>query len=127
MYLTYSPHVMRRIYHIFYAYARYNTAKRGTILSIPFYQQVSHFKNSISFFNNKWSLSLFLAMSKTEPDLEFLKKRLDIRSKKELIARLKTRVEELDLKLLARDVEPFLFDPSQKDRVLHFKEWLDTF
>ena len=65
-------------------------------------------------------------MSKTEPDLEFLKVRMNIGSKKELLARLKTRMKELDLKLLARDVEPFLFDPSQKDRVLHFKEWLDT-
>jgi hypothetical protein len=32
-------------------------------------------------------------------------------------------VEELDLEYLARDVEPFLFSPEQKERVLTFREY----
>lgn len=65
-------------------------------------------------------------MSKTEPDFRFLKLKLGINSKRELIDRLKEKTEDLNLKILARDIEPFLFDPSQKDRVLYFKEWLNT-
>lgn len=65
-------------------------------------------------------------MSKTEPDFRFLKFKLNIDSKRELINRLKEKTENLNLKILARDIEPFLFDPSQKDRVLYFKEWLNT-
>ncbi|RKY41999.1 MAG: nucleotidyl transferase AbiEii/AbiGii toxin family protein [Candidatus Makaraimicrobium thalassicum] len=65
-------------------------------------------------------------MPKTEPDFEFLKIRLNIGSMKELIARLKKKSENLDFKILARDVEPFLFDPAQKDRILYFQDWLNT-
>lgn len=65
-------------------------------------------------------------MSKTEPDFKFLKLKLDIDSKRELIDKLKEKTEALNLKILAKDIEPFLFDPSQQDRVLYFKEWLNT-
>lgn len=65
-------------------------------------------------------------MSKTTPDFKFLKIRLNINSKKELIARLKEKSKFLDFNILAKDIEPFLFDPSQKARVLYFKEWLDS-
>lgn len=64
---------------------------------------------------------------KTEPDYNFLNKSLNIRSKKELINKLKRKIDTLNFKILAKDIEPFLFDPSQKDRVLNFKNWLDTY
>ncbi len=65
-------------------------------------------------------------MSKTTPEYEYLKLHTDIATPDELVSALKQRVQELDLAILAKDIEPFLFDPSQKDRVLHFKEWLDS-
>lgn len=65
-------------------------------------------------------------MAKTEPDYKFLKSKLNIVSKQELIADLKRKSKTLNFKMLAKDIEPFLFDPGQKDRVLYFKEWLDT-
>jgi len=39
---------------------------------------------------------------------------------------LRERVDRIDMKGLAQDVEPFLFDPAQKDRISLFKQWLDT-
>jgi predicted nucleotidyltransferase component of viral defense system len=65
-------------------------------------------------------------MAKTEPDFKFLKLKLKIKSKAELIARLKEKAAAVNLKLLAKDVEPFLMEPDQKNRILQFREWLDT-
>jgi len=65
-------------------------------------------------------------MGKTSPDYKFLKERFDIKTKTGLIAKLKERSGSIDFKKLAKDVEPFLFDPSQKDRVVNFKNWLET-
>lgn len=64
--------------------------------------------------------------SKTTPDFTYLSKNADIKTKKDLIERLEQKASHLDLKILAKDIEPFLFDPSQKDRVLYFKNWLTT-
>ena len=65
-------------------------------------------------------------MAKTEPDYRFLEQRLDIKTKKDLINRLKEKSDILNLKILAKDIEPFLFDPSQKDRVVNFRKWIET-
>lgn len=42
---------------------------------------------------------------------------------KERIEEFNRRVAELDLESLARDVEPFLFSPEQKERVLTFRKY----
>lgn len=65
-------------------------------------------------------------MSKTDPDYEYLRQRADIGDEGELVDALRNRSTKLDMQALARDVEPFLFDPSQKDRVAHFNEWFAT-
>lgn len=65
-------------------------------------------------------------MGKTRPDYNFLEKRLNIKTKKELIKKLKDKSGTLNFRTLARDIEPFLFDPAQKNRVVNFKNWLDT-
>lgn len=65
-------------------------------------------------------------MSKTEPDYNYLKIKLNIDSKASLVQKLKEKSEGLNLNALAKDIEPFLFEPTQKDRVLYFKEWLNT-
>ncbi|MFH1665485.1 MAG: nucleotidyl transferase AbiEii/AbiGii toxin family protein [Candidatus Omnitrophota bacterium] len=65
-------------------------------------------------------------MGKTEPDYKFLEERLNIKTKKELINKLRERSAALDFKILAQDIEPFLFDPAQKDRVIKFMSWLET-
>ena len=65
-------------------------------------------------------------MGKTAPDYKFLEGRFNIKTKTELIAKLKEKSNSLDFKTLAKDVEPFLFDSTQKDRVINFKNWLET-
>ncbi len=63
---------------------------------------------------------------KTNPDYKFLKKRLNIKTKKELIEKLTQKSHTLNFKILTKDIEPFLFDPAQKDRVINFKNWIKT-
>ncbi len=65
-------------------------------------------------------------MSKTQPDFEFLSIKLKINSKRELKNIFKTKIKDMNFKLLAKDVEPFLFDPTQKIAVLDFPAWLET-
>ncbi len=61
----------------------------------------------------------------TRPDFDYIKKNLGV--DKEIFLQMFTaRLNELDLDFLARDVEPFLLLPDQKDRVLYFREgWED--
>ena len=40
----------------------------------------------------------------------------------EFLRKFTSRLNELDLDYLARDVEALLFDPGQKDRVLYFRQ-----
>jgi hypothetical protein len=67
-----------------------------------------------------YDVSLLLGM--VRPDFDYLEKCLGI-EKNEILQRFSKRVDELDLKFLASDVEPFLFTADQKDRVLTFKEY----
>ena len=65
-------------------------------------------------------------MGKTAPDYGYLREKVGIGGKEEMIRALRERVDRIDMKGLAQDVEPFLFDPAQKDRISLFKQWLDT-
>lgn len=65
-------------------------------------------------------------MGKAVPDYVYLKDKLDISDKDSMIDALRRRAQSVDMKSLARDVVPFLADPSQQDRVLLFEQWLDT-
>lgn len=65
-------------------------------------------------------------MGKTTPDYAYLREKAGIGDKEEMIRALRERVDCINMKTLAQDVEPFLFDPSQKDRISLFKQWLDT-
>lgn len=66
-------------------------------------------------------------MAKATPDYACLGEKAGIRGKEELVRALRKRVADLDMRALARDIEPFLFEPSQKDRVILFEKWLETF
>jgi len=63
-----------------------------------------------------------ILMGVAQPDFDYIVRYLGI-EKKEIIEQFTKRVEELDLESLARDVEPFLFSPEQKERVLTFREY----
>lgn len=63
-----------------------------------------------------------ILMGVAEPDFDYMARYLSF-GKEEIIDQFTRRVEELDLKSLAKDVEPFLFSPEQKERVLTFREY----
>ena len=63
-----------------------------------------------------------ILMGVAEPDFDYMARYLSL-GKGEIIDQFTRRVEELDLKFLAKDVEPFLFSPEQKERVLTFREY----
>lgn len=61
--------------------------------------------------------------SQVGPDMSYLEQKLGIKSKGELLAKLLARVEELDLKRLSQDVEPFLINVNDRQTVLEFEEF----
>jgi hypothetical protein len=63
-----------------------------------------------------------ILMGAAQPDFDYIAGYLGL-EKKEIIKQFTRRVAELDLKYLAGDVEPFLFSPEQKERVLTFRKY----
>lgn len=59
----------------------------------------------------------------TEPDMQYLENRTGL-SRDEFVRQLLSRCEEFDFKALARETEPFLIRPDQKERVLHFLKFI---
>jgi len=56
------------------------------------------------------------------PDFEYIKKTIGL-ERVEFLRRFEARLDELDLNSLAQDVEPFLFTPEQRERVVSFKQF----
>lgn len=56
------------------------------------------------------------------PDFDYIKKTIGL-ERVEFLRRFEARLEELDLNSLAQDVEPFLFTPEQRERVVSFKQF----
>lgn len=64
--------------------------------------------------------------SLTKPDYNYLNSILDISSEKILIAKMKTLFSDDDLRLLARDVRPFLADSKKIIQIKKFNLWLNS-
>jgi len=60
-----------------------------------------------------------------EPDFKYIAGMIHL-ERMEFLKLFDQRLDELDLEYLANDVEPFLFDSEQKDRVLTFKDYWKT-
>lgn len=58
----------------------------------------------------------------TAPDFDYIEKALGT-DRTEFLRRFDERLGELDLNALARDVEPFLFAPEQRERVAGFRDF----
>jgi len=63
---------------------------------------------------------------KTGPNLKYLEQKLEIESMAELKVKLLSRCEELDFELLAKDVEPFIFDKKDVKKVRLFPEFVES-
>ena len=65
-------------------------------------------------------------LSKTKPNYDFLKHSLDISDAKQLRAYILERCKAYDLKALAKDVQPFLFQSTAVNRVLQFEQYIQN-
>lgn len=65
-------------------------------------------------------------MGKTKPDYGYLKNKLGIKHKEELRSRLLALCDNIDLKILARDVRPFLFNPEDSKKVRLFSDFISN-
>lgn len=63
-------------------------------------------------------------LSKTKPNYEYLKIKLEIGSGEELKKKILDFCKKLDFRELARDVEPFLFNPKESNRVILFEKYI---
>ncbi|MEA3463995.1 MAG: nucleotidyl transferase AbiEii/AbiGii toxin family protein [Patescibacteria group bacterium] len=59
-----------------------------------------------------------------DPDYVFLKKELGV-GKDDFKRKILKKVSKLDMKDLSLDVEPFLINPDDRERVLSFKEYIE--
>ena len=63
-------------------------------------------------------------LGKTKPNLKYLKEKLGIEDYKHLKSRLLQKSKRLNLVQLAKEVDPFLFNPSDSKKVLLFAEYI---
>lgn len=61
-------------------------------------------------------------MGIADPDFDYIEKALGV-NRTEFLDSFNKRLAELDFDFLARDVEPFLFTPEQRERVVTFREY----
>lgn len=64
--------------------------------------------------------------SKTQPNFRYLSEKLEINTISDLKKRLMKNIENVDLKHLADDVQPFLINQNQIDRVLLFESFVES-
>ncbi|HHD92337.1 MAG TPA: nucleotidyl transferase AbiEii/AbiGii toxin family protein [Candidatus Portnoybacteria bacterium] len=64
--------------------------------------------------------------SLTEPDYNYLKKKVGISRKKELFTKMKKLFSDEELIILARDVKPFLINSKKVKQVEKFNLWLSS-
>jgi len=64
---------------------------------------------------------------KSEVNLSYLKLKLNIKDAADLKRRLLLRCKKFDFKQLTRDVEPFLFTPSDAKKVLLFQDYIRSY
>ncbi|HFC76668.1 MAG TPA: nucleotidyl transferase AbiEii/AbiGii toxin family protein [Candidatus Moranbacteria bacterium] len=61
----------------------------------------------------------------TDFNYEYLKEKFGIKNQQDLKKKLLEKIADLDLKKLARDIEPFLVKPDEKARVVDFREYVE--
>jgi predicted nucleotidyltransferase component of viral defense system len=62
--------------------------------------------------------------SRTKPNYEYLKEKIDVSNGTELKVKLATELKNLDFKELGQDVKNFLFEPTNIKRVEMFEEFM---
>ncbi len=70
--------------------------------------------------------TIFL-LSLTKPNYAYLKLKIGINNGTDIKSKLLKKIEKLNLSELAKDVEPFLFSPSDSKKIVLFKEYIKQF
>ena len=64
--------------------------------------------------------------SKTNPDFNFLKEKMGLNEKIEIKEKLLLKCEKINFKKLTEDVKPFLFYPSEAEKIKLFPDFIRT-
>ena len=64
--------------------------------------------------------------SKTDPNFDYLSEKLQLKNITDLKDRLLINIKKINLKELACDVRPFLINQNQIDRILLFKDFVES-
>lgn len=70
---------------------------------------------------------IIFLLSRTKPNYNYLKIKMKISDGKELKGKMLAFIERLDLKELAEDVEPFLFNSQDSKKIILFKKYIINF
>lgn len=62
--------------------------------------------------------------SKTKPNYDYLDEKMEIKNSKELKREVANFAEKINFKELAKDVEPFLFNPKDSKKIKMFSEYI---
>lgn len=69
---------------------------------------------------------VFLYGIGAKPNFSYLEKNIEVKNELELKNYLLKKTADLDFEALAKDVEPFLFNPKDKNKVVMFKEFISV-
>ncbi|MFH1412701.1 MAG: nucleotidyl transferase AbiEii/AbiGii toxin family protein [bacterium] len=68
---------------------------------------------------------IIFLLQKTKPNYKYLAKKVEIKNSQELKQKLLEYLDSIDLKDLAKDVEPFLFNPKNSKEIIMFREYIE--
>lgn len=65
---------------------------------------------------------VFLMSRNIQPDYDYLKEKVSVSDNETLKQSVLDKCQQLDMEEMAKDVEPFLFKPTDRKKVIHFEE-----
>jgi len=68
--------------------------------------------------------AVFILSMTDRPNYDYLKLKINVSDAKALKERLLDKCSRLDMNEMAKDVQPFLFDPADSKKVIHFPEYI---
>jgi len=69
---------------------------------------------------------VFLLQRDIKPNMQYLNQKINLSSHEEVKSALMNKADELDLKAVASDVMPFLFNSEEADRIYSFTTYIDN-
>jgi len=64
-------------------------------------------------------------LKKTKPNYKYLKEKIGVKNNEELKQKLLEHLNSVDLGELAKDVQPFLFNPNNSKEVVMFRKYIE--